>query len=157
MILLTIFSCLAKAESSVQTALKKEWDAIPQASKDEVLDILKATQVIKQSDTQPGEVILDVIAKATSQQFVDQWVTKLDSIAVSIGIEIPAGATNEQKLEAIVNNLTPRTGDNWGDTVLRIATYSLTNLIPGGVIVREVALPLIQWVYDNVFKPSLPA
>jgi hypothetical protein len=154
---MSIFSCLSKAESNVQTALKKEWDAIPQASKDEILIILKATNIIKANDTLNGDEIIALIEKETGKPFVDNWLTIVDKVAGSIGIEVPAGSTPSQTVTLIASALTPKSGDNWKDTVLHIAVYSLTNLIPGGTIVREIALPLIQWVFDNVFnKPATP-
>lgn len=149
-----IFACLSKAESTVQTALQNEWAAVPDTAKNELLAILKATDVIKENNTLDGDGIINLIEKATGTQFVDNWMGIVDKVATSIGITIPAGSTPLQTVEIIAASLTPKQGDDWKDTVLRIAVYSLTNLIPGGAIVREVAIPLVQWVYDNVFKAA---
>lgn len=157
MILLSIFSCLSKAESNVQTALAKEWAAVPQADKDELLTILKATDIIKANNTLDGDGILALIEKETGSTFVDNWLTVVDKVAGSLGITIPAGTAPAETVQLIAAALTPKQGDNFGDTVLGIAVYSLTNLVPGGGIVRTIAIPLVQWVYDNVFKPSQTA
>ncbi len=151
---MSIFSCLKKAESNVQTALAKEWAAVPDGAKQEVLTILQATEIIKTNDTLNGDEILALITKETGATFVDNWLTIVDKVAGSMGINIPAGTPPVETVQKIASALTPKSGDNWGDTVLSIAVYSLTNLIPGGTIVREIAMPLLQWVYDNVFKPS---
>jgi hypothetical protein len=157
MILLSIFACLSKAESSVQSALAKEWASVPQADQDELLIILKATNIIKQNNTLNGDEIIALIEKETGSQFVDSWLTVIDKVAASLGITIPAGSTPVQTVQIIAAALTPKQGDNFGDTVLGIAAYTATNLFPAGVMVREVAIPLVQWVYDNVFKPMMQA
>ena len=151
---MSIFSCLSKAESNVQTALAKEWAAVPQADKDELLTILQATDIIKANPTLTGDGIIALIEKETGTTFVNNWLTVVDKVAGSLGITVPAGTAPVETVQLIASALTPKQGDNWGDTVLSIAVYSLTNLVPGGAIVREIALPLVQWVYDNVFKPA---
>lgn len=152
---MSIFSCLKKAESNVQTALANEWAAVPTQDKTELLTILQATNVIKAAPAGTlGDDLLVQIIAATGKPFVDNFLTIVDKVAASIGITIPVGTSAVDTLELIANNLAPRSGDNWGDTVLRIASYALTNLVPDGGIVREIAIPLVQWVYDNVFKPA---
>lgn len=153
---MSIFSCLQSAESKVQKALAAEWAAIPANSKTELLIILQATNIIKAAPAGiSGDDLLAQIATATGQPFVDSFLTIVDKVAASIGITIPAGTNAVDTLGLIASNLAPRTGDNWGDTVLRIAAYALTNLVPAGNIVRTIAIPLVQWVYDNVFKPAV--
>lgn len=153
---MNIFACLQSAESKVQKALAAEWAAIPSDSKSELLVILQATNIIKAAPVGiSGDDLLAQIAAATGQPFVDSFLTIVDKVAASIGITIPPGTDAVTTLELIAANLAPRTGDNWGDTVLRIGAYALTNLVPAGNIVRTVAIPLVQWVYDNVFKPAV--
>jgi len=153
---MSIFACLASAESKVQKALANEWAAVPAVAKSEILVILQATNIIKAAPAGiTGDALLVQIAASTGQPFVDSFLTIIDKVANSIGVTIPTGTSAIGTLELIAANLTPRSGDNWGDTVLRIASYALSNLVPGGGIVREVAIPLIQWVYDNVFKPAV--
>lgn len=154
---MSIFSCLSKAESSVQTALANEWAAVPSQDKAELLVILQATNIIKANATVNGDTLLKLITAATGQTFVDNFLTIVSNVASSIGISIPNGSTPVQILQLIATDLAPRSGDNWADTVLRIASYTLSNLVPGGGIVREIAIPLVQWVYDNVFKPATVA
>lgn len=153
---MSIFACLKKAENNVQTALANEWAAVPTQDKTELLTILQATNIIKSAPAGiAGDDLLAQIAASTGQPFVDSFLTIVDKVAASIGITIPVGASAVNTLELIAANLAPRTGDNWGDTVLRIASYALSNLVPGESIVREIAIPLVQWVYDNVFKPAV--
>lgn len=153
---MSIFSCLSKAESSVQTALANEWAAVPAQDKTELLTILQATNIIKSAPAGiSGGDLLVQIATATGQPFVDSFLTIVDKVATSIGLNIPAGTNAVDTLGLIANYLTPKAGDNWEDTVLGIASYALTNLVPGGGIVRSIAIPLVQWVYDNVFKPAV--
>lgn len=151
---MSIFACLNRAESNVQQALANEWAAVPSTAKSELLVILQATNIIKAYSNVDGDTLVSLISAATGQPFVDSFLAIVDKVATSIGVTIPAGATPVQTLQLIANYLTPKSGDNWGDTVLSIASYTLTNLVPGGGIVRQIAIPLVQWVYDNVFKPA---
>jgi hypothetical protein len=154
---MSIFSCLSKAESNVQSALAKEWAAVPQADKDELLTILKATDIIKANSTLTGDAIIALIEKETNSTFATNFLGVVDKVAASMGINVPAGTAPVETVGLIASDIAPKSGDNWGDSILSIAVYSLTNLIPGGAIVREIALPLLQWVYDNVFKPAKTA
>jgi hypothetical protein len=151
---MSIFSCLLKSESAVQKALANEWASVPVEAQTEILVILQATNILKANLSLNGDEILALITQAVGSKFVDSWTTIVDKVATSIGISIPADVTPVQTVELIARNLAPRNGDNWADTALRIAAYSLTNLIPGGTIVRTIAIPLVQWVYDNIFKPA---
>lgn len=153
---MSIFSCLSKAESNVQIALANEWAAVPTQDKSELLVILQATNIIKAAPAGiSGGDLLAQIANATGQPFVDSFLTIVDKVAASIGLNVPTGTNAVDTLGLIAAYLTPKAGDNWGDTVLGIASYALSNLVPGGGIVREIAIPLVQWVYDNVFKPAV--
>lgn len=153
---MSIFSCLSKAESNVQVALANEWAAVPAQDKTELLIILQATNIIKAAPAGiSGGDLLAQIAASTGQPFVDSFLTIVDKVAASIGLEIPAGTSAVDTLGLIAAYLTPKSGDSWGDTILGIASYTLTNLVPAGGIVRTIAIPLVQWVYDNVFKPAV--
>ena len=154
---MSIFSCLSKAESNVQSALAKEWAAVPAADQNVILEILQMANVLKANNTLNGVAIIAAITKLLGSTFVNDFLDVVDKVAANIGIEVPAGSTPIQTLELIVSSLTPLSGTSWEDEVLKIAVYSLTNLVPGGEIVREIAIPLVQWVYDNVFSGSAAA
>ncbi len=154
---MSLFSCLSKAESSVQTALAKEWAAVPATDQNVILEILQMANVLKANNTLNGDAIVAAITKLLGQSFVTSFLGVVDKVAANIGIEVPASSTPVQTLQLIASSLTPKSGTSWEDEVLSIAVYSLTNLIPGGAIVREIAIPLVQWVFDNVFSGSAAA
>ncbi|WP_158993480.1 hypothetical protein [Mucilaginibacter sp. L196] len=154
---MSLFSCLSKAESNVQTALAKEWAAVPATDQNVILEILQMANVLKANNTLNGDAIVAAITKLLGQSFVTGFLGVVDKVAANIGIEVPAASTPVQTLQLIASSLTPKSGTSWEDEVLSIAVYSLTNLVPGGAIVRAIAIPLVQWVFDNVFNGSAAA
>ena len=149
-----LFDYISKGDGVVQEAFSQEWLALPDTSKAEILVILQATNIIKSNPALDGNSLLTLVAKSTGEPYVDSFLHIVPTVADSLGIIVPAGTTPVGIVSLITAFLTSKTLNSWDDAVLSLAVYTAVNLVTSGGLSREDALILVQWVYNNIYKPA---
>ena len=145
---MNIFSKILGFFASLIPFFKSQYDKLPADQKADVQAAIQAGNVIKANVEKDAPAVLVFLEKELGTYATDKIAGILDKVASNIGL--PPAFDVEETLQNILDHLRPKTGSNWEDTVFDIVKYIAINLT-GGTLTRNIAIIIIQFVYDHVF------
>jgi hypothetical protein len=133
--------------------LKSEYEKLSTDEKAKFDLVFTVTNIFKANVGKPGAALLQLIEQAIGPDATNQIAGVLKQTAISLNIDVTNVSDPATLAEMIAGHFKDKQGDAWKDAALSLSTYLFTYLI-GPTITREVAIPLVSFVYDEIFKKN---